>query len=165
MTGIMFLDQDDDVRHDCEKRFEEAGKDLGLEVICWRDVPKKPSALGRTAQATEPVLRQIFMKCINEGEEDSDSPMDRDDEHISQHPKQKDEGGKLEDEDDTKPNKLNRQAFILRKWMTNLFETEPHKPRFYVCSLSSNTIVYKGQLNLETNCAIYDSNPLHKSEV
>ena len=134
VSGILFLDQDEDVRQDCEKRFEEAGKNLGLEIICWRDLPKQSSVLGNMAQTTEPVLKQVFMKCI-----DSDD--------VSQHPRQKDEGGKSEDGNDTKPNKLNRQAYILRKYMTNEFNNDPATPRFYVCSLSSSTIVYKGQLN------------------
>ena len=107
MTGILFLDQDEDVRQDCEKRFEEAGQKLGLEIICWRDLPKRPSVLGKTAQATEPVLKQVFMKFI-----DSDD--------VSQHPRQKDEGGKSDDGNDTKPDKLNRQAYILRKFMTGI---------------------------------------------
>ena len=93
VSGILFLDQDEDVRQDCEKRFEEAGKNLGLEIICWRDLPKQSSVLGNMAQTTEPVLKQVFMKCI-----DSDD--------VSQHPRQKDEGGKCEDGNDTKPNNL-----------------------------------------------------------
>ena len=83
VAGNLFIDRDEDVRKDCENRFEEAGKNLGLEVICWRDLPKRPSVLGSTAQQTEPILKQVFMKCISD---DTDS--------VSQHPKQKDEGGK-----------------------------------------------------------------------
>ena len=134
VSGILFLDQDEDVREDCEKRFEEAGKTLGLEIICWRDVPKQTSVLGQCAQATEPVLRQVFMKCIENDD-------------LSQHPKQKDEGGKVIKDSNTSPDRLDRQAYILRKWMTNQFNNDPATPRFYVCSLSSSTMVYKGQLN------------------
>ena len=136
VAGNLFLDRDEDVRKDCENRFEEAGKNLGLEVICWRDLPKRPSVLGSTAQQTEPILKQVFMKCISD---DTDS--------VSQHPKQKDEGGKSQERVDSKPDTLNRQAYILRKWITSQFNNDPACPRFYICSLSSSTIVYKGQLN------------------
>ena len=114
VAGNLFLDRDEDVRKDCENRFEEAGKNLGLEVICWRDLPKRPSVLGSTAQQTEPILKQVFMKCISD---DTDS--------VSQHPKQKDEGGKSQERVDSKPDTLNRQAYILRKGITSQFNNDP----------------------------------------
>ncbi len=38
-----------------------------------------------------------------------------------------------------------RKAYILRKWMTHTLAYERTGSRFYICSLSTKTLVYKGQ--------------------
>ena len=38
-----------------------------------------------------------------------------------------------------------RKAYILRKWMTHTLAYEKTGSRFYICSLSTKTLVYKGQ--------------------
>jgi len=43
-TGIFYLDE---AQHAAaEKEFDELAKSLGLEVIAWRTVPAKQSAIG-----------------------------------------------------------------------------------------------------------------------
>lgn len=38
-----------------------------------------------------------------------------------------------------------RKTYILRKWMTHTLDFEVTGVRFYICSLSTRTLVYKGQ--------------------
>ena len=123
VSGILFLDADDNERKYCERIFEECGRELDLEVIAWRDVPRNSDCLGPVAFKTEPNMRQVFLRSLTD-----DVPFDRD--------------GSF----DVAEGELGRKAFILRKWMTNRLDHE-EKKRFYVCSLSASTIVYKGQLN------------------
>jgi glutamate synthase domain-containing protein 1 len=38
-----------------------------------------------------------------------------------------------------------RKVYVLRKWTTHELDFEVTGSRFYICSLSSKTLVYKGQ--------------------
>jgi glutamate synthase (NADPH/NADH) len=38
-----------------------------------------------------------------------------------------------------------RKVYVLRKWMTHTLDFEVTGNRFYICSLSTRTLVYKGQ--------------------
>ncbi|MCW8915157.1 MAG: glutamate synthase large subunit [Magnetovibrio sp.] len=60
--GQVFLPQDDALRDDCLKAFDDVIKAEGQELLGWRDVPVDNSCLGESVKAQEPVIRQIFIK-------------------------------------------------------------------------------------------------------
>ena len=121
-TGILFLDPNEKLREESQRLFEDAAAALDLKVFAWRDIPKNASCLGSVAQNSEPFLVQVFVKGADSGS------MDRDE-----------EGDPLEN------SVLERRCYILRKSITHQMAKD--EKRFYVCSLSTKTIVYKGQFN------------------
>ena len=44
-----------------EKAIEEVVKSEGCDVLCWRDVPIDPDAIGHDARAVMPRIRQLFI--------------------------------------------------------------------------------------------------------
>ncbi len=60
-AGMVFLPPDATSRDACVHRFEQVVRDEGQKVIGWRDVPFDNSTLGPTAQAAQPVIRQILV--------------------------------------------------------------------------------------------------------
>ena len=78
-TGILFLDQDENLREESKTIFENTAETLDLKVFAWRDIPKDPKCLGPVAQNSEPHLVQVFVKGSENGS------MDRDEEGILFH--------------------------------------------------------------------------------
>ncbi|GAB2223551.1 hypothetical protein Droror1_Dr00017692 [Drosera rotundifolia] len=96
--------------------FKEVAESLGHTVLGWRSVPTDNSGLGESAVQTEPVVEQVFL---------TSSP-----------------GSKLDFE---------QQMYILRRLSmveirAALNLQHSGAKDFYICSLSSRTVVYKGQL-------------------
>ena len=60
-VAMVYLPRDASQRKDCEKLFEEIVAAEGQKFLGWRTVPTKNSALGKTARASEPVVRQAFI--------------------------------------------------------------------------------------------------------
>jgi glutamate synthase (NADPH) large chain len=60
-AGMVFLPPDPRGREACERIVEEVVADEGQTVLGWRDVPTDPATLGPTAQASQPVIRMIFV--------------------------------------------------------------------------------------------------------
>src|SRR6185437_15007567 len=60
-VGMVFLPTEEESRSECEKLFEEIVEEEGQQVLGWRTVPTDNSSLGFTAQASEPVIRQLFV--------------------------------------------------------------------------------------------------------
>ncbi len=60
-VGMVFLPQDAEGRHECERLFEKVAREEGQRVLGWRDVPVDDSLIGPTAKASRPVIRQIFI--------------------------------------------------------------------------------------------------------
>lgn len=107
-TGIFFLDN---VTHaKVEEKFGQLATEHGLEVICWRTVPRNCSVIGEVARTNEPLMRQLFIKPAA-----PDAEFDEE--------------------------RFKRQLFIVRKLSTHQIEGE--NLRFYICSLSTDIIVYK----------------------
>ena len=46
----------------CEKMFENIVVEEGQKFLGWRDVPTNNSSLGETAKASEPFMRQVFIR-------------------------------------------------------------------------------------------------------
>src|SRR5580765_758578 len=61
-AGLVFLPSNAEERAECEKLFEHIVAEEGQEVIGWRSVPTNNSSLGDTARASEPCVRQIFIR-------------------------------------------------------------------------------------------------------
>jgi glutamate synthase (NADPH) large chain len=59
--GMVFLPPNDAGRDACQRTFEEVVRQEGQTVLGWRDVPTDNAALGPTAKASQPVIRQIFV--------------------------------------------------------------------------------------------------------
>lgn len=112
-VGMMFLPSDPDERLKCEQIIEQKVKDEGQSLIGWRDVPVDADAVGDSARAVMPCIRQIFI-----GSECADQLA------------------------------FERKLYVIRKQIgfviraLNLTEDK----LFHIPSLSSRTIVYKGQL-------------------
>ncbi|MDI6402624.1 hypothetical protein QLX67_11505, partial [Balneolaceae bacterium ANBcel3] len=116
-VGMVFLPEERDQRRFCELTIERVLKEEGLPLLGWRKVPTNNSSLGDTAVRVEPVVRQFFVK----------------------------KPGSIETELD-----FERKLFIARRRSTLAIEKsnlgKAHKDFYYMNSLSSRTIVYKGML-------------------
>ena len=60
-AGIAFLPADDAVRDKVMARVESILREEGLTVLGWRDLPIQPDCLGKTARASMPSFRQLFI--------------------------------------------------------------------------------------------------------
>lgn len=143
-AGIVFLNPDESAAEVAKATFEEIASNMGLSVLCWRPVPTDNSALGDAALATEPVVEQVFLKPFKS---------------------------------EMTEQQLERTAYVLTKRVSNLIRGSsstakatttgggggsygadpPHKAAqfeawdqyFYINSLSTRTMTYKGQLTCE----------------
>jgi glutamate synthase (NADPH/NADH) large chain len=61
-VGMLFVPTDDSQRQDLEQRFEQIVVEEGQRVLGWRTVPTDGSQLGPTAQAAQPLVRQVFIE-------------------------------------------------------------------------------------------------------
>ena len=61
-VGMVFLPPDPAERKQCEKLFEVIVAEEEQEVLGWRTVPTNNSSLGATAKASEPFMRQVFIR-------------------------------------------------------------------------------------------------------
>ena len=118
-AGMVFLPRDAGQRAEVEKLFERIAAEEGQQVLGWRTVPTDDSALGQTARSGEPVIRQILIG----------------------------RGAALADHADAHA-RFERKLYVIRKRVARAVEqcALPERHLFYVASLSSNTIVYKGML-------------------
>ena len=117
-VGMVFLPQDAAPLAACVAHIEKVVADGGLTFLGWRDVPVDPSAIGRDARAVCPTIRQFFV-----GKGAAHTP-DR--------------------------ASLERKLYVVRKSITNNLQatgiSEDDADFYYICSLSANTVVYKGLL-------------------
>jgi glutamate synthase (NADPH/NADH) large chain len=114
--GMVFLPRENQARAALEQLIERTVTGDGLSFLGWRDVPVDSSVLGASVRATEPFVRQFLVG----------------------HGAQRLDGAAFE-----------RKLFVIRKLIGNgglaLVSGEAAKD-FYVPSLSSRTVVYKGML-------------------
>ena len=118
-VGIVFLPTHDLERAQCEEWIEAIVLEEGQLVLGWRDVPHDLKKAGSSARAVSPVFKQLF---IGRGAETPNQAA------------------------------FERKLYIIRKKIEKkiLLQSEiTQKELFYVCSLSSRTMVYKGQLKAE----------------
>lgn len=120
-TGNVFFKKDDAIFEKSKATFESIAQSLGLKVVGWRKVPHDSSILGPASLSREPLILQPAVVL----EETFGSDIGDDDWEAKY---QKD---------------FEKKLFILRKQSSH---TVGLHNWFYICSLSSKTIVYKGQL-------------------
>ena len=121
-VGMVFLPRDPDERSRIQDLFAHIVAEEGQRVLAWRDVPTDDSQLGQTAKSGEPVIRQIIIG----------------------------RGPSLEVHSDAHA-RFERKLFVIRKRVARAVAGLSLRDAdlFYVASLSSNTIVYKGMLNAD----------------
>ena len=120
-VGMVFLSQREDYRFRCEERFEKIVRAEGQTVLGWRTVPTANGELGHTAKLGEPAVRQVF---------------------IGRNPE------RLTGNDDLA---FERKLYVIRKQAENEIRYSQMRAgdAFYIASLSSRTVVYKGMLMSE----------------
>ncbi|HQF71356.1 MAG TPA: glutamate synthase subunit alpha, partial [Promineifilum sp.] len=119
-VGMLFLPRDPAQRLACERQLAGLVATEGHTLLGWRDVPTDNRALGATAVASEPVVRQVF---------------------IGRGPATGAAGDALAFE---------RALFVLRRLAERAIDSPAGGAQvFYVVSLSSRTLVYKGMLLAE----------------
>ena len=118
-VGMVFLPRDFDERNRIQDLFADIATEEGQKVLGWRDVPTDDSALGETAKSGKPVIRQVFF-----GRSSS-----------------------LDDQPEAHE-QFERKLYVIRKRVDHTVKTLSLSQQhlFYIVSLSSNTIVYKGML-------------------
>jgi glutamate synthase (NADPH/NADH) large chain len=116
-VGTIFLPTGPQERRQCEGLFEKIIREEGQQVLGWRTVPTCNTDVGPTARASEPVIRQVF---IRRQMRDSADPL-------------------------AFERKLYviRKRVENQVHESNLTQ----KGMFYIASLSCKTLIYKGMLN------------------
>jgi glutamate synthase domain-containing protein 2/glutamate synthase domain-containing protein 1/glutamate synthase domain-containing protein 3 len=116
-AGLVFLPPEPGARAKCEELIERVVKEEGLEFLGWREVPVNPSKLGRDSRSVMPYIKQMFVGL----------------------------GPQTQGQD-----QLERKLYVVRKVIEHSAQhcglTDNEADYFYICSLSTNTIVYKGLL-------------------
>ncbi|XP_028789416.1 glutamate synthase [NADH], amyloplastic-like, partial [Neltuma alba] len=112
-VGMFFLPTSDSRREESKNVFTKVAESLGHSVLGWRSVPTNNTGLGKSALHTEPVIEQVFLTPRSQSKVD-----------------------------------LERQMYILRKLSMVAIESSlklqnTSDTDFYICSLSSRTVVYK----------------------
>jgi len=71
-AGVVFLPRGPADRKRCEEIWAGLAAEEGMPLLGWRDVPTDNAAIGPTARAAEPVMRQLFV-ARHEAAEDDDA--------------------------------------------------------------------------------------------
>jgi len=129
-VGLVFLPKDAAARSALEALFARIIAEEGQQLLGWRDVLTDDRAVGPSAVAVEPCFRQIF---IAQGD------LGRAPERTS----------RLTAGTDTRA-RFERKLYVIRKRVEHEADALPLDPAarkaFYVPSLSSQTLIYKGML-------------------
>ena len=120
-VGMVFLPRETAERRRIEELFAIIIEDEGQRLLGWRDLPTDDSHLGATAKSGEPVIRQVFIGRGDVGDNTTEAAA-----HLH----------------------FERKLFVIRNRVAREADALELTERdlFYVASLSSNTIVYKGML-------------------
>jgi len=124
--GAVFLPVDRKPREACERLFEEAIRDEGQDLLGWRDVPTDNRSLGPTARASQPIIRHLIIGQRGVGLDAAEEMPALDDLNFE------------------------RKLYVIRRKVRHAARRAGiPSAHFYIPSLSSRTIVYKGMLNPE----------------
>ena len=141
-TGLVFLPKDEEAQQKILAVMIEEIEREGLQLMHLRAVPTCPEVLGAAAREVEPEIKQVFITRPTQQQT---------------HPRPlpvREGSGYLQDEEAI----LNKKLYIIRKRIENRVEALaklstplPHREglggeSFYICSLSTKNIIYKGML-------------------
>ncbi len=120
-AGIVFLPTDDAERETCKQTVERIIKEQGQTLIGWRDVPTDPDGadIGHTARVGMPTIEMLF---VGAGDDNID------------------------------PEKFERTLYVIRKQASHELRLRSELEQrllFYICTLSTGVMVYKGMLTPE----------------
>lgn len=118
-VGTVFLSQQPDMSDNCKAVFEEQLNQAGLNVAGWRIVPVDPDACGKNALRTLPHIEQVFVT------DAAGKPGGRTKKHTGEHT------GNFE-----------QRLFTARRRTEMALKKKD--PQFYIASLSSKLVSYKG---------------------
>jgi glutamate synthase (ferredoxin) len=120
-AALVFLPTDDADRARCQGLFEQVVREEGQAVLGWRDVPTNNSMIGPTAKRGEPVMKQLFIG-------------------------RRDDGMRHFGADELA---FERKLYVIRKRIEKAVRESDLKQQamFYIPSLSSRTLLYKGMLH------------------
>ncbi|MXY98815.1 MAG: glutamate synthase subunit alpha, partial [Gemmatimonadetes bacterium] len=124
-VGMVFLPRGAEHRRWCERAIEKTVWEEDQVFLGWRDVPVDFSQAGELATQVSPLIRQFF---IGSGEQESDQ------------------------------DRFERKLYVIRKVIENAVDAklpEDNRDDFYIASLSSKTIVYKGLLRADQLDSFY----------
>ncbi|MGE0394476.1 MAG: glutamate synthase large subunit [Vicinamibacterales bacterium] len=121
-AGLVFLPRDDQDRAAVVGTIEAIVAEEGARLLGWRDVPTDDSTVGASAVAVEPIFRQVFIEIPGGGSGDD-------------------------------PLRTERALYVIRKRIEVAVDAldvsvASHK-FFYIVSLSSRTLTYKGMLTAD----------------
>ena len=125
-VGMVFLPPQPEGLEKCRALVNKVINDEGLELLGWREVPVDPTKMGGDSRAVRPDIQQVFIGA---------GPGIRDADH------------------------LERKLYVVRKVIEHSKKewgvTEEEDDYFYVCSMSCNTIVYKGLVHAHQLSGFY----------
>ena len=124
-VGMVFLPRSAEHRRWCERAIEKTVWEEDQVFLGWRDVPVDFTQAGELATQVSPLIRQFF---IGSGEQEADQ------------------------------DRFERKLYVMRKVIENAVDAKlPEEDRddFYIASLSSKTIVYKGLLRADQLDSFY----------
>jgi glutamate synthase (NADPH) large chain len=124
-AGLVFLPRDRVERHAIEALVRRVLEEEDLRLLGWRDVPTDDARLGARAVASEPVFQQLFVGRGKRFPFDADPVADR--------------------------QRFERKLYVARKRIEHAADALALSERqsFYIVSLSSNTLTYKGMLTAD----------------
>ena len=137
-VGVFFLPGAEEARTELRELVESTLREYDLSVVHWRAVPTDNANLGRTARDSEPHVSHAFVAPAEGVDTDSVDAENADAESVD-----------TENADADLPiEEFDRRLYVGRRAVENAVrEGEPAgAERFYICSLSRKTLVYKGLL-------------------
>ena len=134
-TGLVFLPKDEKAQEQILSVMIEEIEREGLQLMHVRTVPTCPEVLGDAAREVEPEIKQIFV---------TGNPSTT---GLTPDPSPKGEGSSIIQGD---VSELERKLYKIRKRIENriyqLSTLNSQLLDFYICSLSSKNLIYKGML-------------------
>ncbi len=61
-VGMMFFPREVRTREECRDIFTRAAEKLGMNILCWRQVPVNNDGIGPSALSVEPDMEQVFIE-------------------------------------------------------------------------------------------------------
>jgi glutamate synthase (NADPH) large chain len=131
-AGLVFFPRAEGERERLRALVEQIAREEGLEVLGWRVPPSDTSSIGASARAAQPVIEQVF---IADREDDARLPF----------------SGDVPEDDAAAQMRFERKLYVIRKRVEYAADrlTLAERHAFYIPSLSSKTLIYKGMLSAD----------------